>query len=1146
MFYITMDDPTGQTLPSATVNRVFQSNQGWTTSMYDFDVLDPSLKLEKGKTGSLEFTLMPTHPFYNSKTHPIQRLKSIFRVYQIPKNADGTFGNWIELFKGRVTEITIDMDCKKTIVCEGDLGYLKDSLQPPRNAGEKDKITPKAYFAEVIKNHINGDTGGIYINKNKWNGREKEFVIGENELPTDVKHTFKNTSYQTTESVVESLISSYGGFVRTKHKAFSYQNGGYREIRQIDFICTQQSTLAGVIPADEKRIQYGVNLISLEVEYTSEGYFNTLVATGDSKSGSGASALPITISSDQHKSPVLTIGEILGKDHNAIGRFTRVVKTENFSGVKNATELYEKAKDYLYRNYVEDPQTYTVTAIDLIELDQETIDPTGKIQRPKSPIQIGDMVYLMSKPHGINGIYKECTAIQYDLTDPAKTEFTLGEELQNFSDQFKDEKKSSSGGGGTVKKTSEQGNDLQQELKEKTTPQSMLQTVIGNVTGVDIKTNPDGSLDLIGTIQGVTGNLFSKENIGSTVTSFFGDKVSKWVDTANGVFNIVGMVGDNVKEYITGEAGKELLKDYVSKKNDLGIGTSTAPTLYPSVEYDASTKRVTIGRTWGTELQGFNIADTSAYRAMIVSAESIEAARTSVEGTDSPDFRNVKDDKVYLPVTVQVQQDGKTISVNRNIEIQASTYTPSIAYTVDPIDPTKKKLFARTVTAAQMKPLGEVEIPEEVYTPDLEVLSGKVHAKTYFELADGTKQPLSDQSISVVPTGWNIVKSLIDRTGGGDGVKSFELGYNQNGSASSVTLPIPTNWITPELNVNVTDVNQRTKRVKASGIIRDGNVVLFTGESTAVDIDIGQQENSVKVTGARYYGSAATPIKADGEHNEIQIAVRVTPESLNDTQCYVGVPSSIYTVHSKNSSNVIKLKELGGNYRYGFEANAVTTAYAGYGSVQKELTIPIDTSVLATAEIPSTNCLVWHKSYPKQLKKVGGSWALPFTINGKVKANGVTKTISRDYNYTVPWWLLRIKASSYNVNGKNVNYFYNSSSHTYTVETYIQDGNNVFIYKELDVKTGTEAYEQGVKEGQEAGQNTAVRITSPPKRVSTYTNDPDHSKATILDSTYFYSKSTGTYEFAIGGKWFYINIGNNPRTHGGGTNIPVEKGITQE
>jgi len=82
-------------------------------------VLNPKLSTELNKTGTLTFDISPLHPHYNK----INKLSSVIRMYD----------NSAFLFEGRVMSDKKDFYNVKSVECEGELGYLLDSIQMPKD-----------------------------------------------------------------------------------------------------------------------------------------------------------------------------------------------------------------------------------------------------------------------------------------------------------------------------------------------------------------------------------------------------------------------------------------------------------------------------------------------------------------------------------------------------------------------------------------------------------------------------------------------------------------------------------------------------------------------------------------------------------------------------------------------------------------------------------------------------------------------------------------------------------------------------------------------------------------------------------------------------------------------------------------------------
>ena len=116
----------------------------------EYLVGDPTLELAVNTSGTLSFSMPPTHPAYDK----IRKLKSVITLYQD--------GEWV--FSGRVLNDEKNFHNIRQISVEGELGYLNDSNQ---RSYVCDGLSPKEWFASIIERH-NADV-------DDW----KKFTVGE-------------------------------------------------------------------------------------------------------------------------------------------------------------------------------------------------------------------------------------------------------------------------------------------------------------------------------------------------------------------------------------------------------------------------------------------------------------------------------------------------------------------------------------------------------------------------------------------------------------------------------------------------------------------------------------------------------------------------------------------------------------------------------------------------------------------------------------------------------------------------------------------------------------------------------------------------------------------------------------------------------
>lgn len=96
----------------------------------------PKVSLKDNNAGSFEFTILPTHPYYDN----IQKMKSVIQVMDDEN----------EIFCGRVIEESVDFYNRKKVICEGELAFFNDSIQRP---AVYHNMTVRGYLQTLINIH---------------------------------------------------------------------------------------------------------------------------------------------------------------------------------------------------------------------------------------------------------------------------------------------------------------------------------------------------------------------------------------------------------------------------------------------------------------------------------------------------------------------------------------------------------------------------------------------------------------------------------------------------------------------------------------------------------------------------------------------------------------------------------------------------------------------------------------------------------------------------------------------------------------------------------------------------------------------------------------------------------------------------------
>lgn len=352
------------------------------TLIYDstfdkYKIVKGSGTLETNKSGSFSFSIYPDHFYYDS----FVKMKTVIVVY---KDKD-------IIFRGRILNDSVDYHNCKTITCEGELGFLQDSI-----------IRPFEY---------NGTPGGMFrkfiVEHNNQVDEFKRFKIGKVTV-TDPNNAIarSNSNYESTFSNMNSRLieDSLGGYFYITH-----ENGE---------IMPTINYLVDFTKVSTQKIEFGLNL---------KDYLKT------SKAEEIATAIiPLGATVDDENSetedPKLTIAKVNNGldyvyDESAVSLRGWIFKTVDFNDVTDANNLKKKALEYL-ETVKNQNVTVELHAIDLHFLNKSI-----------ESFKIGDYIRVISRPHNFDSTML-CNRQTFDVMQPANDSVTLGYTYSTFTDRM--------------------------------------------------------------------------------------------------------------------------------------------------------------------------------------------------------------------------------------------------------------------------------------------------------------------------------------------------------------------------------------------------------------------------------------------------------------------------------------------------------------------------------------------------------------------------------------------------------------------------------------------------------------------------------------------------------------------------------------
>ena len=351
------------------------SNLLYHSKLENLKIFTPSLELELNKTGSFEFNIYSSHPYFDL----IHKLKSIITVYQ----------DAYLLFRGRVLDDDVGWYNEKHIVCEGETAFLLDSIQRPYSF--TGSITD--FLSMLLTIH------------NAQVDPEKQFTLGRVTVtdPNDYIVRSDIDYVNTWEVISKKLLDLLGGYIITRH-----EDG----INYLDY-------LAEINLLSPQTIKFGKNLLDLKRIRKGADIATVIIPLG----------AKLKDDAGQDTETRLTINDVNGgvdfvQDSAAIAQYGIIVKPVIFEDVTDPENLKTKGQAHLAES-VKAWETIELTAADLATVNKDI-----------TSFHLGTMVRAESEPHGLNQLFL-VSKLSLKLLDPAANKMTLGKTIPAFSETVK-------------------------------------------------------------------------------------------------------------------------------------------------------------------------------------------------------------------------------------------------------------------------------------------------------------------------------------------------------------------------------------------------------------------------------------------------------------------------------------------------------------------------------------------------------------------------------------------------------------------------------------------------------------------------------------------------------------------------------------
>ena len=332
---------------------------------------EAKLDLEVGKAGSFTFKIYPTNIGYNY----FQKFKSYVSLYREDRL----------IFSGRVLEEKKGFSNEKTIICEGLLAMLNDSIIRPFSF----QGTITEFLTMLINNH------------NSQVSEDKQFTLGTVTVTDPNNYIARSREgYNSTMALFDDTVSTLGGYFVVRP-----ENG----VLYIDY-------MEDFTAESGQEVNFGENLLDITKESSGTELITALIPLGaeseETQEDGTVIRRKLTIESVNDGNDYLTNTE-------AIEKYGFILGIHEWNDVTRPENLKTKGEAYLAQAVME-KTTINISAVDMAKAGAD-IDS----------FLAGEYVNIKSSVHSIDAkmlIKKQ----SLNLLNPSQNKLTVGDTVAGY------------------------------------------------------------------------------------------------------------------------------------------------------------------------------------------------------------------------------------------------------------------------------------------------------------------------------------------------------------------------------------------------------------------------------------------------------------------------------------------------------------------------------------------------------------------------------------------------------------------------------------------------------------------------------------------------------------------------------------------
>lgn len=308
-------------------------------SLASLRISNATVELELGKTGSFNFTIFTSHPYYES----VEVMTSRISVYR----------NEAVIFSGRVFKIEYGFHNEKQVFCEGELAFLLDTIMPPiAFYGSFNE-----YFERIVQIH------------NSQVDSSKQFTAGAVTVGEFYPYEVVTSEYSRTWDELQSkVVERSGGYLQAR-----YENG----IRYLDVL----SFDANISNVSSQTISFGKNLIDIKRDVDGTEVFSAIIPLGEEVNGARVNIESV----NNYKAYI--------ENAEAVAKYGLIYKAMTFPGITDPQVLKLTATSFMQDNFME------ASNIEITVADISALDPSLDSFMPGQWVNVNSKHHFPTNPN---------------------------------------------------------------------------------------------------------------------------------------------------------------------------------------------------------------------------------------------------------------------------------------------------------------------------------------------------------------------------------------------------------------------------------------------------------------------------------------------------------------------------------------------------------------------------------------------------------------------------------------------------------------------------------------------------------------------------------------------------------------------------